>query len=85
MMTHGEMTPRMTTMTSDISAADREKHEKLLAGLDVGKSFFLPDVLPKHCSYIRKLGYKLGLKLAIRYVERDEIYGVMGTRIKRVG
>lgn len=84
-MTHGAMIRKMTTMTSDISAADREKHEKLLAGLDVGKSFFLPDVLPKHCSYIRKLGYKLGLKLAIRYVERDEIYGVMGTRIKRVG
>lgn len=72
------------TATSDITAADREKHEKLLAGLPVGSSFFLPGVLPKHCGYIRKLGYKLHIRLAIRFVVKDEIYGVMGTRIKRV-
>lgn len=72
------------TATSDISAADREKHEKLLAGLPVGSSFFLPGVLPKQCGYIRKLGYRLNVRLSIRYVESDEIYGTMGTRIKRV-
>lgn len=74
----------MTTGISNITAAEREKHEKLLAGLPVGNSFFLPGVLPKHCDYIRKLGYKLNIRLAIRYVEMDEIYGKMGTRIKRV-
>lgn len=72
------------TAISDISAADREKHEKLLAGLPVGSSFFLPGVLPKQCGYIRKLGYRLNIRLSIRYVETDEIYGTMGTRIKRV-
>lgn len=72
------------TATSDITAADREKHEKLLAGLPVGSSFFLPGVLPKQCGYIRKLGYRLNIRLSIRYVETDEIYGTMGTRIKRV-
>lgn len=72
------------TATSKISAADREKHKKLLAGLPVGNSFFLPGVLPKHCDYIRKLGYQIKIRLAIRYVEKDEIYGTMGTRIKRV-
>lgn len=74
----------MMTATSEITAADREKHEKLLAGLPVGSSFFLPGVLPKQCGYIRKLGYRLKVKLSIRYVESDEIYGTMGTRIKRV-
>jgi hypothetical protein len=72
------------TATSDITPADREKHKKLLAGLPVGSSFFLPGVLPKHCGYIRKLGYRLNIRLTIRYVDRDEIYGTMGTRIKRV-
>lgn len=72
------------TTTSEITAADREKHEKLLAGLPVGSSFFLPGVLPKQCGYIRKLGYRLNVRLSIRYVEADEIYGTMGTRIKRV-
>ena len=72
------------TATSDITAADREKHAKLLAGLPVGSSFFLPGVLPKHCGYIRKLGYRLNIRLSIRYVVNDEIYGTMGTRIKRV-
>lgn len=74
----------MTMTISDVPADVREKHEQLLAQLPVGSSFFLPDVLPKHCSYIRKLGYKLNIKLAIRYVEADEIYGKTGTRVKRV-
>lgn len=72
------------TATSKIAPEEREKHEKLLAGLPVGSSFFLQDTLPKHCMYIRKLGYKLGFKLAMRFVECDEIYGKMGTRVKRV-
>lgn len=72
------------TAISEKSAAEREKHEQLLAGLPVGSSFFLPGVLPKQCGYIRKLGYKLKIKLSIRYIEMDEIYGKMGTRIKRV-
>ncbi len=75
----------MTTTTSDISAEEREKHKQLLAKLPVGSSFFLKDTLPKHCAYIRKLGYQLGIRLSIRFIERDEIYGEMGTRIKRVG
>ncbi|QJI52293.1 hypothetical protein [Cronobacter phage JC01] len=74
-----------TTMTiSDISPETRQKHEELLARLAIGDSFFLENVLPKHCTYLRKLGYKLNLRLAFRFVERDEIYGKTGTRIKRV-
>lgn len=71
-------------MTPGISKVDREKHEKLLSGLKPGQSFFLPHVLPVKCGYIRRLGYKLGVKISIRYVEQDTIYGEPGSRVLRV-
>jgi hypothetical protein len=63
--------------------SDREQHEKLLKALQPGQSFFLENVTPIDCIYIRRLGYKLGLKLAMRAVTQDEIFGTAGTRVMR--
>ncbi len=63
--------------------SDRQRHEELMKSLQVGSSFFLENVLPQDCNYIRRLGYKLGYKLAIRLVTQDEIYGTEGTRVLR--
>lgn len=64
--------------------SDKQKHEELLQKMEVGESFFLPGVLPQNCGYIRKLGYKLKLRLSIRFVEQDTIYGTHGTRVMRL-
>lgn len=72
------------TATSEISAEDRQRHEELLRQMKPGTSFFLQDVLPKHCGYLRRLAYKLGIRLSIRYVDQDEIYGHAGTRVMRL-
>lgn len=70
-------------MTSGLS--DRELHQQQMSKMEVGHSFFLEGVLPSDCAYIRKLGYKLGFRLSIRYVAVDEIFGKHGTRVKRIG
>lgn len=66
-------------MDSDL----QKQHEKLLAGMKEGESFFIPDVKPDQLGYVRRLGYKLKLKLSIRYTLKDPIYGKMGTRVRR--
>lgn len=66
-------------MDSDL----QKQHEKLLAGMTEGESFFIPDVKPDQLGYVRRLGYKLKLKLSIRYTLKDPIYGKMGTRVRR--
>lgn len=62
----------------------REDHERLLAELKVGSSFFLEGVKPQQMGYVRRMGYKLGISLSIRQVMEDEIYGRMGVRVKRL-
>lgn len=66
-------------MDSDL----QKQHEKLLDGMKEGESFFIPDVKPDQLGYVRRLGYKLKLKLSIRYTLKDPIYGKMGTRVRR--
>lgn len=61
-----------------------EQHKKLLNAMKVGDSFFVDGRRPVDLSYVRRLGYQLGYKLAIRWVLRDQIYGRMGSRVKRV-
>lgn len=61
-----------------------EQHKKLLSAMKVGESFFVEGRRPDDLSYVRRLGYQLGYKLAIRWVLRDQIYGRMGSRVKRV-
>ncbi len=61
----------------------RERHAALLEQLKPGESFFV-ELKPEDLGYVRKLGYKLGIKLSIRFVVCDEIYGKMGSRIQRL-
>lgn len=60
------------------------QHKQLLAAMKVGDSFFVNGRRPQDLGYVRRLGYNLGFKLAIRWVLRDPIYGRMGCRVKRV-
>lgn len=62
----------------------REDHERLLANLPVGHSFFLEGVKPEDMGYLRRMGYKLKIRLSIRHVVQDEIYLKMGVRVKRL-
>lgn len=61
----------------------RERHAALLARLKPGESFFV-EAKPEALGYVRKLGYQLGIKLSIRFVVCDEIYGKMGSRVQRL-
>lgn len=70
-------------MTTTSGKSDREQHKELLKNLQIGQSFFLNDVDPIDCGYIRNMGYRLGIKLAMRSVTRDEIFGTAGTRVMR--
>lgn len=63
----------------------RAKHKELLRDMQVGDSFFVKGRSPSHLGYVRALGYSLGMKLAIRKVEVDQIYGTSGCRVARVG
>lgn len=58
----------------------RDKHEELLKLMTPGMSFFV-EARPCELGYVRKMGYRLGLKLSIRAVAEDEIYGVEGSRV----
>lgn len=50
----------------------------------MGHSFFLENVRPDQLSYLRRLGYSLQIKLTIRQISEDEIYGKPGVRVKRI-
>lgn len=63
----------------------REQHEKLLAGMKDGESFFIQDVRPEQLGYVRQMGYRLKIRLSIRFMLKDPIYGKMGTRVRREG
>lgn len=62
----------------------REKHSQLLAAMKPQESFFVEGARPEDLVYVRKLGYRLGIKLSIRFVVSDEIYGAMGSRVVRL-
>lgn len=68
-----------TPTTEDYKA----KHEKLMSEMKVGESFFIEGVKPSDLKYVRRLGYKLNIRLSIRFVLEDQIYGKMGTRVMR--
>ena len=61
------------------------EHKRLLGAMAVGESFFVSGKRPADLGYVRRLGYQLGYKLAIRWVLRDPIFGRMGSRVMRVG
>lgn len=63
--------------------ATKAQHSALLQALKPGESFFV-EAKPEELVYVRKLGYKLGVKLSIRFVLVDEIYGKMGSRVVRL-
>lgn len=65
-----------------IDDATKAQHEKLMSALKPGESFFV-EAKPEDLVYVRKLGYKLGIKLSIRFVVMDEIYGTSGSRVIR--
>jgi predicted kinase len=66
-----------------IDDATKAQHEKLMKAMKKGESFFV-EAKPEDLTYVRKLGYKLGIKLSIRFVVMDEIYGKMGSRVVRL-
>lgn len=67
------------------SPETRKHHADLLSRLKPGDSFFIDGVRPGSLQYVRTLGYRLGMKLSIRFVLEDPIYGTMGCRVKLVG
>lgn len=63
-------------------SSEREKQAANLLKLKPGDSFFVA-CLPDKLTHIRRLGYKLGIKLSFRFVAVDPIYGQTGTRVIR--
>lgn len=62
---------------------ERKKLASNLTRLKVGESFFV-ECLPKDLAHVRRLAYKLNIKLSMVRVDVDPIYGTLGTRISRV-
>lgn len=58
-------------------------NEDTLKRIQVGQSFFV-ECQPSSLNNVRRLAYKLGMKVAIRKVHQDEIYGTPGTRVFRL-
>ena len=48
-----------------------------------GQSFFVPDVKPNALAFLRRPFEVNGMGVHIRYMKKDEIYGVPGTRVFR--
>lgn len=61
-----------------------DKYAEQLLSMKVGDSFFVEGVRPAELGSVRRLAYTLGIKLTIRFVLSDPIYGKSGTRVKRV-
>lgn len=70
-------------MSNPQAEDNKAKHEKLMSEMKVGESFFIENVKPCDLGYVRRLGYKLKIRLSIRFVLEDQIYGKMGTRVMR--
>lgn len=65
-------------------SADKATHEKALMGMQVGDSFFVGGAKPSDLKGLRRMAYRLGVRISIRWVLQDEIYGESGTRVFRV-
>lgn len=61
----------------------RSQHKELMSGMKVGDSFFVAGYAPADLTYVRQLGYRLNIRLSIRFVVQDAIYGKAGTRVAR--
>ena len=59
--------------------------DRRLSEMKNGASFFVPDAIPSDFGFLRSAGYRLGIRLSIRWVLQDPIYGKKGTRIYRTG
>ncbi len=70
-------------MAATTDKSVRETHEKLLLGMKDGESFFIEGVTPQDLGYLRRMGYRLNIRLSIRFTLQDQIYGKMGTRVYR--
>lgn len=70
-------------MAATTDKSVRETHEKLLLGMKDGDSFFIEGVKPQDLGYLRQMGYRLNIRLSIRFTLQDQIYGKMGTRVYR--
>lgn len=69
---------------SGVSANVRALHSAKLRELKPGEGFFVDGITPDRLTYLRHLGYKLGMKLSLRWVEVDPLYQTRGTRVSRV-
>lgn len=69
---------------SGVSAKVRALHAAKLRELKPGESFLVESITPDKLTYLRHLGYKLGMRLSLRWVEVDPLYQTRGTRVSRV-
>jgi len=56
-----------------------------IRGLRPGDSFFVPGVRAMDLVALQQAGYKLNIKLEIRTVEEDPVWGEFGTRVTHRG
>lgn len=69
---------------SGVSAKVRALHAAKLRDLKPGEGFLVETITPDKLTYLRHLGYRLGVKLSMRWVEVDPLYQTKGTRVTRV-
>lgn len=55
----------------------------LLSSMEVGHSFFEPDVSTKDLYFLYPIAYRAGIRISIHHVECDEIYKKEGVRVWR--
>lgn len=62
---------------------ERKKLAANLSRLKVGESFYV-ECMPEKLAHVRRMAYKLKIKLSLVRVDADPIYGTPGTRISRL-
>lgn len=67
------------------SGNERARLVEKIRQMEDGDSFFIPWKKPDQLPFIRRAGYRAGVKLAIVFTEHDEVDEVPGTRVKRLG
>jgi hypothetical protein len=62
---------------------DYSKYRELLTKMEVGHSFFEPDVKSEDLYFLRQIAYRAGIKISIHNVTDDDIYHQAGVRVWR--
>lgn len=62
---------------------ERKKLAANLMRLNINESFYV-ECQPEKLAHVRRMAYKLNIKLSLVRVDSDPIYGTPGTRVTRV-